>query len=562
MNKPINFVTHGVGSEVNMETSLDKPGAFRLMRYFTIASLIAFSIVGVALYVLQTQEEVFFEKVQAEQTSFFSKAQSELSTQQAQTARNALLAVHEAGHVNLTRLLANMLWDTNIAPLVGKVQAISSEHCRAVSSNQEAERAAELKARQQCFAEIGQRIMALPEFAQLDAKAYAAMRTSTVFKMKVFDLRGITVYSSERAQVGEDKFENMGWKSASSGQPASELTHRDRFSAFEGVVENRDLISTYVPVHAPGKDQVVGVFEIYSDVTPFLNQIKEASAKSQEISDVNQAKVERAAALNQQKVNSSSDVFLGTIGGLLALLYVALLLIVRNGQRIIDAQSAVQEQSMRREQQWHREKMAALATMAAHVSHELGNPLATISGLAEDIASQRDSNVGNADQPRLILDQTRRIAGMIRQIADFAAARSETPEPVDVNQMTKAVCDFLSFDSRFRSTSIEFRPDEQLPACFVVPDYLNEMLIRLVQAFVEGESKPARIVVQTKLRGAEIQIEIVCEPGAANAFTAASGKAMDPRVESVRRLVKAMNGKLLPIDAGIGMSLPMANAST
>lgn len=545
-----------------METPLDRTGAFRLMRYFTIASLIAFSIVGVALYILQTGEEVFFEKVQVEQASFFSKSQTELSTQQGVAARNALLAVHEAGHVNLTRLLANLLWDSNIAPLVAKVQTLSSDHCSAVGSGREADRAAELKARQQCFAQIGQRIMALPEFAQLDAKAYAAMRTSTVFKMKVFDLRGITVYSSEHAQVGEDKFENMGWKSASGGQPASELTHRDRFSAFEGVVENRDLISTYVPVRSPGKDQVVGVFEIYSDVTPLLNQVKEAAARSQEISEANQAAAEQAAALNQQKVNSSSGVFLGTIGGLLALLYVALLLIVRNGQRIIDAQSGVQEQAMRREQQWHREKMTALAAMAAHVSHELGNPLATISGLAEDIASQREGNVRDAEQPKLILDQTRRIAGMIRQIADFAAARSETPEPVDINQMIKAVCDFLSFDSRFRSTTIEFHPDKQVPACLIVPDYFNEILMSLLQTFADRESKPTRIVVKTKSQGAQIQIEIVCEPSSSNAFAATSDATVNPRVESVRRLATAMNGKLLPVESGIGMLLPTVNAST
>ncbi|MEQ1516357.1 MAG: histidine kinase dimerization/phospho-acceptor domain-containing protein, partial [Usitatibacteraceae bacterium] len=415
--------------------------------------------------------------------------------------------------------------------------------------------------RQACFKDIGRRIMELPEFKSLDATAYAAMRTSTVFKIKVFDTRGNTVYSSEHAQIGEDKAENLGWKTAASGRPASELTHRDRFSAFEGVVENRDLISSYVPVRSAGKEDVVGVFEIYSDVTPFLDAIKGTASRVTLINNANQATVDSAALTNQQKVHSSSDDFLAIVGGLLAALYAALLVLVRNGQRIIDDQARAEEESARRQQQWHREKMTALATMAAHVSHELGNPLATISGLAEDIASQPQGTAGDK-QPMQILEQTQRIAGMIRQIADFASARSEKPELSDINQLAKSVCDFLSFDSRFRSAPIHFTGDAQLPPCTVIPDYLNEVLTSVLLASVEGVPKPARIDVLTRATAAMIEIQVTRQAEDGRIVAVDPAPHADSTIASVQRRVADMNAQLGATESGYLIRLPCLTASS
>jgi signal transduction histidine kinase len=532
-------------------------GGFRLMRYFTLTTLAAFAAVALALYFLQRMEETFFEQVQREQGAFFAQAQTELARQHADAARASLLAVHEAGHVNLTRLVANMLWNSDFAPLVAGAQRLSAARCRALPAGGGSNAAAPPNLRRACFAQLGQQIMALPGFRALDAKAYAAMQASTVFKIKVFDLRGIAVYSSEHGQIGEDAAANQGWKSAAAGRPASELTHRDRFSAFEGVVENRDLISTYVPVRAAQRDEVVGVFEIYSDVTPFLGQIKAASKELAALTAANEARVAHTARANQEKVNSSSDRFLAIVGGLLALLYAASLLIVRNGQRIIDKQQLAQQQSALREQLWHREKMAALAAMAANVSHEVGNPLAIITGLAEELGGPAPPGDTVAGASKSILEQAWRIAKMMRQIADFATARSEAPEWVDVNSMLKAVCDFLGFDRRFRGTPIEFLPAGQLPARMLVPDHLNEVMMNLLQTCVDGvaERAPcARIWVETEARGDAVEIRLGCD--AASADAPAMRIFPGAHFELVRRRVAAMGGHLSSTASTVTITLP------
>ena len=545
-------------AEVAVSAPGVQAGGFRLVRYFTITSLVAYSVVVLAMYTLQRMEESFFEQVQREQGAALAQAQSQLARQHEDAARSSLLAVHEASHVNLTQLVANMLWQTDFAPFVAGARRVAIDHCSAMPAGSGAYGAASSPsdARRTCFAEVGRRIRALPGFKALDSKAYAAMRASTVFKIKVFDLRGITVYSSEQGQIGEHAIDNRGWQSAAGGLPASELTHRDKFSAFERVVENRDLISTYVPLRAAGRDEVVGVFEIYADVTPFLAQIKAASKKFADITAANQARVAQTARANEAKLHSSSDRLLGIVGGLLALLFAASSLIVRIGQRIIDKQTLAQRQSAQREQLWHREKMAALAAMAANVSHEVGNPLAIISGLAQDMAERAAEGEPMTGISKLLLEQTSRIARMTRQIADFATARSEAPEWVDVNAMVKAVCDFLRFDRRFRGTPIEFRPGARLPARELVPDHLNEVLMSLLQACVEGAAERGpceRIRVETEARSASVTIRLACDatPASVPAFSQA-------RLESVRLRVVAMGGQLSATGATVEIKLPPA----
>jgi signal transduction histidine kinase len=528
----------------NLARPDDPPRRFRLMRFYTLATAAVFAAAGIALVLLQRGEEEFFAQAQTEQQRLFSRAQAELARQNEDAARRSLLAVHEASHVNMTRLMANTMWDSDFAPLVSAAQRLSVDGCRAMPSGG-ADGDPQTAARRACFAELGRHIRELPGFAALDRRAHAAMRGSSVFKIKVFDLRGLTVYSSEPIQIGEDGAGNLGWKTAAAGSPASELTHRARFSAFEGVVENRDLISSYVPVRAGPGNELVGVFELYSDVTPFLGQIQAASKAFADNIASNEQRVGQAAAANQQEVLDNSKEFLFVVGGLLALLYAASLAIVRYGQRVIDRQAQAQDQAVAREQLWHREKMAALATMAANVSHEVGNPLAVIAGVAQTLPE----TAGSALPPRrAILEQTTRIAAMTRKIADFAGARGEVPETVDVNAMVEAVCEFQGFDRRYRRTPIQFVPGRQLPARELVPDHLNEVMMNLLQALAEVDEPEDRrrgIRVATGAApGGEVHIELGC-------YCPASGEPLDVayvrdnvRFDPARRRVGDMGARL------------------
>ena len=348
---------------------------FRLTRYFTATSLVAFGVVAATLMYFEHRQSNFFQTVQTSSAQMLSGIQSDFVTRADAVARRDLLAVNEQGNVNLTRLFSNALWASELSPYLVESGTVDFSLCRAMPDVVDAQgKGSATPEKKACFKQTGAQLQSLASFAPLDARVRETMEGSTIFKIKVYDLNGITVYSTELVQVGEDKSGSVAWQAARDGKSISELTFRDKFSALQGVVENRDLIASYLPVIEPGSQKVVGVFEVYADVTPFLGQIKTTSGEFRQVALTNEARLADQSSDNQQEVQKSSNRQLLIVAGLLALLYLVLLSIVRRAQTVIERQARESDATKQRLAQ--SEKMTSLGQMVAGVAHQLNTPLA------------------------------------------------------------------------------------------------------------------------------------------------------------------------------------------
>lgn len=187
--------------------------SFPLLRYFTVTSLTAFVLVAVSLV-------LFYRQI----------------------AVNELIKIGESKNAALTQTFSNFIWPEFESFLTSSSDLSADE------------------------------IRAHPETARLRQALLEQTQGLSVIKVKIYNLNGQTVFSTEESQIGEDKSGNAGFVTALNGGLASELTHRDTFSAFEGEIEDRDVISSYVPIRQGGSE-VKGVFEVYEDVTPLLKNI-------------------------------------------------------------------------------------------------------------------------------------------------------------------------------------------------------------------------------------------------------------------------------------------------
>ncbi|MDO8319601.1 sensor domain-containing diguanylate cyclase [Rhodoferax sp.] len=188
---------------------------FRLLRYFATASLAAFVVVALLLgYVFRT-----------------------LSV-------DALINGCQSEHVNHARIIANDMWAEQFAPLI-----------QSVADQPDAQ------------------LPASPLLPTVHKKVLMLLDGTKIYKIKVYDLRGRTIYSTELAQIGENNSQNAGVMNGLRGHSSSELVHQNQISSFEGVQQDRAVIESYIPNYNPVTGQVSGVFEIYRDATSVLADV-------------------------------------------------------------------------------------------------------------------------------------------------------------------------------------------------------------------------------------------------------------------------------------------------
>lgn len=195
--------------------AINPPGQkFRPMRYFFVFSLIAFAILVILIAVL--------------------------SQQAAEAAFENIVTLRESQNAVLARAFA-----------------VALEH-EILTLLQAAEQGSPFTADS-------------PEIAQFHQRVLGLVADTTLLKVKVFDQKGLTVYSSEFSQVGQELYNNLVLQRILAGDVISNLSQRDTFYSFNGVVRNVSMVSSYVPIYEGGK--IVGAFEVYDDVTQILNDI-------------------------------------------------------------------------------------------------------------------------------------------------------------------------------------------------------------------------------------------------------------------------------------------------
>ena len=125
-----------------------------------------------------------------------------------------------------------------------------------------------------------------------------------------------------------------------------------------------------------------------------------------------------------------------------------------------------------------RDKLSALGVLAAGFAHEIGNPLAAISAIAETIERRADDQLLKQRVGQLELHMAR-INTIMTQIVDFAEPPLRERGPVSVNTAIDRALRVLHFDSRLQHGVLRMDLMHDLPTVEGVEEDLVQLFANL-----------------------------------------------------------------------------------
>ncbi len=154
-----------------------------------------------------------------------------------------------------------------------------------------------------------------------------------------------------------------------------------------------------------------------------------------------------------------------------------------------------------------RDRLATIGEVMATVMHELCTPLTGIAGLAEDLAETQDE--AERGTIEMILSETERASGLIRELLNFARYDSEKPS-VPVNDAVERALKLSEL--KHGAGNVEIATDLSSEPLHAVATMgrLQQVIFNLIEnakhAVADGES--CRIVITTRNGGDRIQLQV------------------------------------------------------
>ena len=312
------------------------------------------------------------------------------------------------------------------------------------------------------------------QFERLDIIIRNITRGMNIESVTIFDSReNIISYSTNPEMVGKRNVGGIEYQKALKGENSSILISRGSvLNLLPGAPPVYCTLKTYVPFRqergiSDRTGDIMGVIEVTKDLSDDL----------------------RAIISLQYRIMLLSLTVMGILFGTLSA-------IVARGNRIMEARA---EERRKLEEELHEaRRLATLGKMVAAVSHEIKNPLGIVRSTAE-ILGKRISKVapGNEKLAEIIVEETTRLDGIVREFLDFARPREPKLTYASLNELVERLVRFMDpeFESKGIRTVLELSP--ALPEIPMDTEQIYQVLMNIVINAIHAMGEGGTLTIKT-----------------------------------------------------------------
>ncbi len=154
------------------------------------------------------------------------------------------------------------------------------------------------------------------------------------------------------------------------------------------------------------------------------------------------------------------------------------------------------------------EKIASISLLSAGVAHEINNPLSSITTNVQNLISENEDPEQGATLT-LIDQETRRIAGIIRNLLDFATADRENDSSCDAARVIRETTELLrSYMEQSRTVEIVVAGDAEALPVAIGSDELRQILMNLLINASQAIERNGQIVVETAVTSGGVVLRV------------------------------------------------------
>jgi signal transduction histidine kinase len=133
----------------------------------------------------------------------------------------------------------------------------------------------------------------------------------------------------------------------------------------------------------------------------------------------------------------------------------------------------------------HQEKMASLGILSAGVAHEVGNPLTSISSLAQ-IIKRKVNDPTIVEYLDTILKNIQRISKIVLELKEFARPTTYETTFVHINEQIKSAVNIVKYDRRAKNIIIQMELDNDIPPVFAIADQIHQVFLNILMNAVDA----------------------------------------------------------------------------
>ncbi|MFZ2197162.1 MAG: ATP-binding protein, partial [Thermodesulfovibrionales bacterium] len=169
----------------------------------------------------------------------------------------------------------------------------------------------------------------------------------------------------------------------------------------------------------------------------------------------------------------------------------------------------ITEKKKMEEQLQQASKLASLGKLTAGISHEIGNPLASISSLVQELklltmesGEDREFSSGSL---KTINSHIERIAKIVRSLGDFARISTKEKITTNISEILDRTINLVRYDKRFKNIQLVSDIDD-IPPLRINPDQMQQVFLNLMLNAIDAMPDKGKLMVSMKRKDDSIEI--------------------------------------------------------